>query len=221
MADSEVIKNLGTDIEKFDRKVNDINLQNDVYQNKRVIDELENMYKNLLNRADECDNDLQDSSQENTKPLMNKLVQYKRDLEIANNKFNAIKAKWQTAYNIEKLKVGELRGPDKEKAERDLALELHKETDYQGNIIDSIANNIKGANRNLEGINIELKEQGGQINRIQDHVAGAETQVKHTEKIFAKMERREICMKIVGFVAVIVLGIFDLIWLVYWIVKDK
>ena len=41
-----------------------------------------------------------------------------------------------------------------------MILEQHKETDYQGDIINSIASNIKDTNRNLEGIKTELKNQG-------------------------------------------------------------
>ena len=100
-----------------------------------------------------------------------------------------------------------------------MILDQHKETDYQGNIIDSIASNIKDTNKNLEGINTELKDQGEQMNRIHDHAMNAETEVKHTEKIMTKMERRQKCMKIIGVLAVIIFGIFDVAWLIFWLVK--
>jgi len=216
---AEEIKSLGDDVEKFNRGVNKINLQDDLYQNKTKIEELENMYKNLYKRIDEYQDEINDSSESNKRPLISKLSQYKSDLEIAKNSLNQKKTMWKNAYNIELLKGGKLEGVEKNKTERNMILDQHKETDYQGDIINSIAVNIKGANRNLEGINAELKDQGDQMNRIHDHVMGADTEVKHTEKLMTKMERREKCMKIIGALAVIILGIFDLFWFIYWIVK--
>ena len=176
--------------------------------------------KKLCSKLDECDNDIPDSSfTSNKKPLLSKLNQYKSDLEIAKNKLNEKKNKWKTAYNIELLKEGKLTGADKIKTERDMIMDQHKETDYQGDIIGSIATNIKGANRNLEGINEELKNQGDQMNRIHDHAMNAETEVKQTEKIMTKMERRQKCMKIIGGFAVIIFGIFDIFWLIFWLIK--
>ena len=128
------------------------------------------------------------------------------------------KNRWKTQYNVELLKEGKLTGADKIKTERDMILDQHKETDYQGNIIDSIASNIKDTNRNLEGINTELKDQGDQMNRIHDHAMAAESEVKQTEKIMTKMERRQKCMKIIGGIAVVVLGLADAAWLIYWII---
>ena len=40
----------------------------------------------------------------NKKPLINKLNQYKSDLDIAKNKLNEKKSRWKTQYNIELLK---------------------------------------------------------------------------------------------------------------------
>ena len=39
----------------------------------------------------------------------------------------------------------------------------HKETDYQGELIKEIGENVLGANKNLEGINQELNNKGNQI----------------------------------------------------------
>ena len=219
MVDNDTIKNLGSDVQRFDRRVASINLQDDAYRNKQEFEDLENMYKKLYSKLDECDADIQDSSfTSNKKPLLSKLNQYKSDLEIAKNKLNEKKNRWKTAYNMELLKEGKLTGADKIKTERDMIIDQHKETDYQGEIIGSIASNIKGANRNLEGINEELKNQGDQMNRIHDHAMNAETEVKQTEKIMTKMERRQKCMKVVGGCAVVFFGIFDIFWLVFWLI---
>ena len=219
MVDSDV-KSLGIQVEQFDKRVNNLNPQGDVYQNEREIKELESILSKLNTKIEECDGDIQDSSnQSNRKPLLNKLSQYKSDLEIAKNKLNEKKNTWKNAKNIELLKEGKLTGSDKIKTERDMLMNQHKETDYQGEIIDSIASNIKGANTNLVGINTELKNQGEQMNRIQDHALNAEAEVKQTEKIMTKMERRQKCMKIIGGLAVVVFGIFDVFWLIFFIIK--
>ena len=220
MVDNETIKNIGYEVEKFDRKIANINLQADPYHNKQEFEDLDRMYQKLNTKFEECDAELQDSSlTSNKKPLINKLSQYKSDLEIANNKLNDKKNRWKTQYNIELLKEGKLTGADKIRTERDMILDQHKEVDFQGNIIDSIASNIKDTNRNLEGINTELKEQGEQMNRVQDHALNAESTVKQTDKIMTKMERRQKCMKVIGAIAVIIFAIFDIFWLIFWLVR--
>lgn len=218
MVDNESIKDLGFDIESFDKRVNNINLQEDVYKNKQVIEELEKTCKNLYNRIEDFDNEINDSSiTSNKRPLLNKLGNLRNDLDIAKNKLNEKKNRWTMAYNKEMLMQGNLTGPDKIRTERQMILDQHKETDYQGEMINSIASNIKDTNRNLEGINTELKTQGDTMNRIQSHVVNAESEVKQTEKTMGKMERRQTCMKCVGGLAVIVVALLDIALLVYWL----
>ena len=97
MVDNDDVKNIGSDVEKFDRRVSSINLQADIYRNKQEIEELEKMYQKLCSKIEECDSDNQDSSMtSNKKPLINKLNQYKSDLDIAKNKLNEKKSKWKT-----------------------------------------------------------------------------------------------------------------------------
>ena len=219
MVDNESVRNLGSNVEKFDRRINSINLEDDVYRNKQEFEDLEKMYTQLYSKLEDLDSEIQDSSMtSNKKPLISKLNQYKSDLEIAHNKLSEKKNRWKTQYNMELLKEGKLTGADKIKTERDMILDQHKETDYQGNIIDNIATNIKDTNKNLEGINTELKDQGEQMNRIQNNALQAEAEVKQTEKIMTKMERRQKCMKIVGGMTVVVVGLFDIVWLIYWII---
>ena len=218
MVDNESIKDLGFDIESFDKRVNNINLQEDVYKNKNVIEELEKTCKNLYSRIEDCDNEINDSSfTSNKRPLLNKLSNLRNDLDIAKNKLNEKKNRWNMEYNKELLMQGHLSGPEKIKTERQMILDQHKETDYQGEMINSIASNIKDTNRNLEGINTELKSQGDTMNRIQAHVENAESDVKQTEKTMGKIERRQRCMKCAGGLAVVVVALLDLALVVYWL----
>ena len=209
------LKSLGSDIERLKKRIENLDENGDVYQNKNDIETYEKNYNRLYEKL----NDLTEGDSNLEKPLISKVNQCKSDLEIISNLLNRKKEAIKKKYNIELLKGGELSGADKIKTERDMIMDQHKETDYQGNMIDSIASNIKSANNNLTNINTELKNQGEQMNRIHDHVANAESEVKQAEKIMTRMERRQKCMKIVGGCAVVILGIFDVFWLVFWLIK--
>ena len=209
------LKSLTNDIERLKSRIERLDENGDVYQNKNDIETYEKNYNRLYEKL----NDITEGDSNLEKPLISKVNQCKSDLEIISNLLNRKKEAIKKKYNIELLKGGELSGADKIKTERDMIMDQHKETDYQGNMIDSIASNIKSANNNLTNINTELKNQGEQMNRIHDHVANAESEVKQAEKIMTRMERRQKCMKIVGGCAVVILGIFDVFWLVFWLIK--
>ena len=49
-----------------------------------------------------------------------------------------------------------------------MGLDNLREVDNQGLMIDSIGQNIKSTNKNLVNINVELDNQGQQMDRIQD-----------------------------------------------------
>ena len=213
MFDSD-IKTIGNSVEKFVKKVNNLNVNDDVYQIKNDIEELEGMYNDLNSQMDDCDNDLKDSSDSNTKPLINKLTQFRTDLDIAKNKLNSKKNSWQTNYNLEMLKEGKLSGFDKKKAERDIIIDQHKETDSQGDLIKGIGEHIKGSNQNMENINAELKQQGEQIINLQGTTTGISRKVSNTERVMTKIERRQVCGKVIGAIAIIVVGLADIAILV-------
>lgn len=211
------IRDLGEDIESFTKKVDNINTQEEVYRNKDIIEDCENMLQSLNSRLEECESEASYAS--NKKPLINKIEQFRRELEIASNRLKEKKNRWQNAYNIELLKEGKLTGVEKIQTEREMIKDAHQETDYQGEIVNSIASNIKGANRNLEGINTELKNQGEVMNRIHDHTGNATNSVKKTDVLMGKMERRNKCMKILGFIGIVVVGLADVSLLIYGLYK--
>ena len=213
MFDSD-IKSLGYDVEKFVKKVNNINLDDDVYQLKDEFEKLDATYDDLINKMEDYDNDLKESSGSNTKPLINKISQYRSDVEIAKNKLNEKKNSWKTQYNLEQLKEGNLTGYEKKKAERDIIMDQHKETDFQGELIIGIGEKIKGANKNLEGINTELKQQGEQIVNVKGTTANISSKVSTTDRVMTKMERRQTCGKVVGIIGIVVVGLADIALLV-------
>ena len=215
MDDDDDINAISRDVEKFTRLVNNISLDDDTYQVKSQIEELEQMYERINTNMDEFDADL-DS---NKKPLLNKLSEFKSDLEIAKNKLNEKKNVWQNQHNLELLKEGQLTGYQKVKAERDIIMDQHKETDYQGEVIKSIGENIIDANKNLVGINQELNQQGDKMVNIQKTTNDMEGTVHRTGDVMSKIEWRNKCAKVVGIIAIIVVGLADIAILIFKLVK--
>ena len=216
--DDEDISSISREVEKFTRLVNNISLDDDTYQVKSQIEKLEEMYEQITTNIDEFDADLY-SSDSNKKPLINKLSEFKSDLEIARNKLNEKKNVWQNQHNLELLKEGQLTGYEKVKAERDIIMDQHKETDYQGEIIKGIGENILDANKNLTSINQELKQQGDKIVNVQQTTNDMEGTVHRTGDVMSKIEWRNKCAKVAGIIAIIVVGIADIAILVIKLVK--
>ena len=174
----------------------------------------------LEQEAEDLDSEIQDSSAlSNKKPLINRLSQSKTDLDIAKRKLNEKKSQWQTKYNIELLKAGQLQGADRMKTEKDMILEQHRETDIQGDMINEIANNVKGANENLVGINSELRNQGEQIQRIHNTALDAQKDVNQADKQINQMTKRQKCMKVTAGLAIVLMAILDVFLVIFMVLK--
>ena len=212
------INSISRDVEKFTRLVNNISTDDDTYQVKSQIEELETMYERIITNMDEFDTDLY-SSDSNKKPLINKLSEFKSDLEIAKNKLNEKKNVWQNQHNYELLKAGQLTGYEKVKAERDVIMEGHKKVDNQGLMINDIGKMVKDSNKNLSNINNDLNNQGQRINNIQEKTTNMDKTVDKTSKVMSKIEKRERTSKIVGIIAIIVVGLADIGILVGKLIK--
>lgn len=217
---TERTKFIDSSIEKLNNRLNSFNPSEGTYENENKVKEIEQMIGNIENQIEELDIEINDDQKlSSQRPLINKMNKVKEELEISKNKFKRKKEAFKSAQNIELLKEGKLTGADKTKAERDMIIDLNKETDLQGNIIESIGNDIKDANRNLVNINDELHNQGDQINRINDHVQNANQEVKATNKIMTNMEKRATCMKVLGIIAIIIFTIFNLVLLTYKLIN--
>lgn len=214
------VKKFGLELDKLVSAVENLNPGGDLYEVESKIKDLDKYIDNMKKEFDDLETELNDSSStSNTKPLINKLSSYKSDLEICENKLNKKREQWKTQERLHKFQKGELTGTERYKTERDMLVGQHKETDEQGEIIDNIASNIKSANANLTSINSELTEQGQQIERVQKKTLDSEVEVKQTDRIMTNMQKRQRCMKVIGGIAVIVFGIFDLFWLIYWLIR--
>ena len=219
MSDDD-IKNFGYKVERIKNSIDSLNPGADVHETKLKIEELQSSLAKLEQEAEELDSEIQDSSiLSNKKPLLSKLTQNKNDLDIIKRKLNGKKNQWQTKYNIELLKAGQLQGADRMKTEKDMILEQHRETDIQGDMINEIANNVKGANENLVGINSELRNQGEQIQRIHNTALDAQKDVNQADKQINQMTKRQKCMKIAAGLAIVLMAILDVFLVIFMVFK--
>ena len=186
----------------------------ELYEAERIITEITDKLRVTKKQIE----DFQGDESSYSKPLLNSLKSYEKDIEIYENKLNTQKEKWDKKRREQDLLEGKLSGADALKAQREIGLENLKEVDNQGLIIDSIGEKVKGANVNLTNINAELQNQGEQMNRIQEKTLETESQVKQTGKIMTKMEGRAKCIQIITCLAVVVFGLFDIVWIVFLLV---
>lgn len=215
---NEDIKTFGFQVQRLKNRIDTLNIGGDYYETNREIEDINNLLEQYIARVDELDDDLKDSSEiSSKKPLINKLTQNKNDLEISKKKFLEKKSQFESKNAIRAIEGK--TGSDKIKAERNAILEQHRETDIQGDIINNIGENIKGANQNLTNFNTEIKRQGEQMNRIHNTALEADADVKRTGEIMSKMERRQLCMKILGTIATFLFGIFDVALLIYYLAR--
>ena len=210
------INSIIKEVKDFSKKVNNINTDGDLNEVKVRIKELEDEYNELIKNIDECESD---SSENKSSFLVNKLSQYKEDLEIARKKLLQKKETWQTKNSYELLKQGQLTGYEKVKAERDVIMDGHKEIDNQGLMVNEIKNFVIGSNDNLSNINNDLNNQGQRINNIQVKTTNMDNTADKTSKIMDKIEKRERTSKIVGIIAIIVVGLADIGILVGKLIK--
>ena len=183
----------------------------ELYEAERIITEITDKLRVTKKQIE----DFQGDESSYSKPLLNSLKSYEKDIEIYENKLNTQKEKWDKKRREQDLLEGKLSGADALKAQREIGLENLKEVDNQGLIIDSIGEKVKGANVNLTNINAELQNQGEQMNRIQEKTLETESQVKQTGKIMTKMEGRAKCIQIITCLAVVVFGLFLIVWIVF------
>ena len=107
--------------------------------------------------------------------------------------------------------AGELHGVQRQKAERDMITDLHKETDIQGDIIMGIKTDVIDANRNLQNVGVELNQQGEVIQRSKEGVDDATGSVKKSDKIINEMNRRNYCIKFLMHLVIVLLALGILI----------
>jgi hypothetical protein len=193
----------------------ELSIIKELYEAEQKIKEIQDKIKKA--RSDIEDIEADDGGM--SKPLISSLKSEEKELQIIENKLADHIEYWDKKRREEDLINGKLTGADAIKAQKEMGLQILKEVDNQGMIIDSIGENIKGANANLVNINAELQNQGEQMNRIQEKTHETESQVKQTAKIMTKMEGRAKCVQVITFLAVIIVGLFDICWIVFLLVR--
>ena len=215
------LKKLKIQIEKFKNRVDNFKPTDDVSQNDREINEIEEIISNTDQLLDQIKEDFDDDEElSGQRQLLDKVQEHKNDFDIIKNSFNKKKEEARQAASQELLMQGKLSGVERKKAERDMALDLNKEVDEQGLMLDSIHKNVLGANENFEVMNEELKNQGEIINRVGEKVITIDSKVKKTGGTLSEMERRICCRKCMLWMGIILLTIANIV-MVFVILKQK
>lgn len=209
---SNQVKNLNSQIEKLKGKVNKFQPSDDIAKDQQDMEDIEDMIKNIEDKIEEIDKDMEEDEDTSAqKPLLNKISEYKNEFNIVKNNYNKKKDEANSAHSQELLMRGELKGVEKKKAQRDMAIDLDKQVDEQGLMLDSIHDHVIGANNNLKNMNVEVKNQGEKLNNIGEKVINMDQSVKKTGQTMGEMERRVCCRKCIVWMGIILLFLMNVI----------
>ena len=211
MSDSKM-KHLNNQLVKLKSQIEKFNPSDDISKDQEDMERIEDLIKDIDAEIDEIDNEIEeDEDLKAKKPLLDKVSEQKNEFEILKNNYNKKKDAARSAHSKELLMQGKLTGVERKKAQRDMALDQVKEVDEQGLMLDSIHDNVKGANTNLENMNVEVKKQGEQLDRIGDKVITIDQSVKKTGEVMGEIERRNCCRKCSLVIGIIVLFLVNII----------
>ena len=192
----------------------------DQLESSSEIDEALNLINKIKKRIEKLETDFESAESENLdEPLLKSIKIEENEFELLKKRFEEKENEWKIKKDRMDCMNGNLNGAESRKVQKDIVLDQHKQIDNQGVIIDSIAENIKGANTNLVNINAELNDQGEQIDRIQQKTNEAERVVVQTGKVINGMQQRAKCIQILTCLGVFVFGVFDAAWLVFLLFK--
>ena len=211
MSDSRM-KHLNNQLIKLKSQIDKFNPSDDISKDEDDMEKIEDLIKDIEGELEEIDNEIEDDEDlKGRKPLLDKLSEQKNELSVLKNNFNKKKDEAKSAHSKELLKQGKLTGVERKKAQRDMAIDQVKEVDEQGLMLDSVHDYVKGANKDLENMNVEVKEQGEQIKRIDDQVITIDQKVKKTGNVMSEIERRNCCRKCFLVLAIILLFLINII----------
>ena len=211
MSDSKM-KHLNNQLTKLKSQIEKFNPSDDISKDQEDMEKLEDLIKDIETEIEEIDNEIEeDEDLQAKKPLLDKVSEQKNEFNIQKNNYNKKKDAARSAHSKELLMQGKLTGVERKKAQRDMALDQVKEVEEQGLMLNSIHDNVKGANVNLTNMNIEVKKQGEQIDRIGDKVITIDKSVKKTGETMGEIERRNCCRKCSLVMGIIVLFLINII----------
>lgn len=189
------------------------------YDEKRSLDQIKKDMESVDKKINELNDTLNDMPDSNSRPLLNKSDSLRSDYNIIKNKYNKFFDIWNRKDQQRRLRSGELTGVEAKKATRDALMDQHKEIDIQGVMVKEIGKNIVGVNENLVTVQDELKKQDEQIGNIKDMTVAGQASLERVDKRITNMTYRQKCMKIIMGICVVVFGLFDIAWLIFWLVK--
>ena len=211
MSDSKM-KHLNNQLVKLKSQIEKFKPSDDISKDQEDMERIEDLIKDIDAEIDEIDNEIEeDEDLKAKKPLLDKVSEQKNEFEILKNNYNKKKDAARSAHSKELLMQGKLTGVERKKAQRDMALDQVKEVDEQGLMLNSIHDNVKGANVNLTNMNVEVKKQGEQIDRIGDKVITIDKSVKKTGETMGEIERRNCCRKCSLVMGIVVLFLINII----------
>lgn len=152
-------------------------------------------------------------------PSRQRLKMIQSDYNLKRVQINKLDDQQKRKENFAKFSTGQLHGQEARKAERDMVVDLHKETDEQGLIVKEIGNDMKETVGNLKEAGIAVKEQDQQIGRIHYGVNEATGTVLRTDKRINEMNRRNYCLKVMLHLLVLLLFVIDIGFLIYKLIK--
>ena len=194
---------------KIDQLVRSGEREKETFQKQQCVDNCRTILSEMDRALSELERENMNESQDTR--FEKKLTSLRKDYEIAKKKVNLFDEKVTRDVNKNKLMAGELHGVHRQKAERDMITDLHKETDIQGDTIMGIKTDVIDANRNLQNVGVELNQQGEVIQRIKEGVDDATGGVKKSDKIINEMNRRNYCIKFLMHLVIVLLALGILI----------
>lgn len=194
---------------RLDAMVRNASKGGELYEMASNIDKMRTVLTEMDNEIKELERESQNESQDNN--TMRKIENARKDYDVRRKRVNEIDQVYTKKNNIDKLNQGELKGVQKQQATRDYIIDIHKETDIQGDIVKDIHKDIRDANGNLQEIGTEVDNQGQTIIRIKEGVDTASGSVKKADKGINEMNRRNFCMKFLMHLVIVLLTVGNLI----------
>ena len=204
---NERFESINDKMKKLDAFTKNAN-KGELYEIARNIDKMRNILTDLDRDIKELESEAQNESLDNN--TVRKIENARKDYDLKRKKVNEIDQQYTKKSNIDKLKQGELTGVQKQHATRDYIVDIHKETDIQGDIVKDIHRDIRDANGNLQEIGAEVENQGQTIVRIKEGVDVATGSVQKADKGINEMNRRNWCMKFLMHLVIVLLTIGNL-----------
>ena len=216
---NDKIRELRRNIDTLEQDLNALVPPYDFSQVEDQLKNLKELYENIETLIQDINNEIDMEESSSRRPLINRFKEYKTDFDILKKEYNRKVNEISTVVDQILLMKGELHGEARTNAQRNMALQQIKVVDEQGNLIDGIAKNVDESMENIKRMKVELKKQDEKLDVIVKKVEKMEEKVDETAKIFDGMEKRLFCRKILLWVALVLLFLFDLIFIFLIIAK--